>query len=66
MAAVVLVDLKRFTALTDRDEPMQVVGWLDQHLEALGSGIEAHGGEIIKSRWRAVWKATCPSTFCMT
>ena len=47
MAAVVLVDLKRFTALTDREEPMRVVGCLDQHLEALGSGIDAQGGEIV-------------------
>lgn len=47
MAAVVLVDLKRFTALTDREPPLRVVGWLDQHLEALGAGIEAQGGEIV-------------------
>ena len=46
-AAVVLVDLKRFTTLADREEPLEVVGLLDQHLEALGSGIEDQGGEIV-------------------
>lgn len=47
-AAILLADLKGFTALADREDPLDVVGWLDQHLEALGSGVRSNGGEILK------------------
>ena len=47
-AAILLVDLKGFTHLTDHQDPLEVVGWLDQHLEALGQGIGPAGGEILK------------------
>ena len=47
-AAVLLVDLKGFTAATDREDPRRLVGWLDEHLDALGLGVEPNGGEILK------------------
>jgi len=47
-AAILLVDLRGFTALTEREEPLQVVGWLNEHFEAIGNAIAAHGGEILK------------------
>ena len=47
-AAVLLVDLKGFTAAADREDPRRLVGWLDEHLDALGSGVEPNGGEILK------------------
>lgn len=47
-AAILLVDLKGFTAMTDRAEPLRLVGWLDEHLDALGLEVERHGGEIMK------------------
>lgn len=47
-AAILLVDLKGFTAATDREDPLRVVGWLDEHLDALGLGVEPCGGEILK------------------
>lgn len=47
-AAILLTDLRAFTALTDRDDPARVVGWLDEHFEALGEPVAQHGGEILK------------------
>ncbi|MBE7220295.1 MAG: adenylate/guanylate cyclase domain-containing protein, partial [Caulobacteraceae bacterium] len=47
-AAILLVDLRGFNALADSSAPMAVVGWLDDHLEALGQPVLAAGGEILK------------------
>ena len=47
-AAMMLTDLRGFTALADRDDPLRVVGWLDEHFDALGEGIAPHGGEVLK------------------
>jgi adenylate cyclase len=47
-AAILLADLKGFTALTDRADPHRLVGWLDEHLDALGRDVGRHGGEIFK------------------
>ncbi|HEV7439110.1 MAG TPA: adenylate/guanylate cyclase domain-containing protein [Methylobacterium sp.] len=47
-AAILLADLRGFTALTDRDDPLRVVGWLDEHLDALGEPVTRHGGEVLK------------------
>lgn len=47
-AAILLADLKGFTALADREDPLRLVGWLDGHLDALGRAVGAHGGEIFK------------------
>ncbi len=47
-AAILLVDLRGFTALADRDDPLKVVGWLDEHFDALGEPVRRHGGEILK------------------
>ena len=47
-AAILLVDLKGFTAAADREDPRRLVGWLDEHLDALGLGVEPSGGEILK------------------
>jgi adenylate cyclase len=47
-AAILLADLKGFTAAADREDPRRLVGWLDEHLDALGLGVEPNGGEILK------------------
>ena len=47
-AAILLADLRGFTAVADRDDPLQVVGWLDEHFDALGEPVQRHGGEISK------------------
>ena len=47
-AAILLADLKGFTALADREDPLRLVGWLDEHLDALGHEIGRRGGEIFK------------------
>lgn len=47
-AAILLADLRGFTALTDRADPLAVVGWLDEHFDALGKPVAGHGGEILK------------------
>ncbi|KAB1072284.1 adenylate/guanylate cyclase domain-containing protein [Methylobacterium planeticum] len=47
-AAILLADLRGFTALTDRDDPLRVVSWLDEHFDALGEPVARHGGEVLK------------------
>ncbi len=47
-AAILLADLRAFTALTDHQDPMRVVGWLDDHLDTLGAAVVRQGGEILK------------------
>jgi adenylate cyclase len=47
-AAILLADLRGFTALADREDPLRVVAWLDEHFEALGEPVGEHGGEILK------------------
>ncbi|GJE68852.1 adenylate/guanylate cyclase domain-containing protein [Methylorubrum podarium] len=47
-AAILLADLRGFTAVADRDDPLKVVGWLDEHFDALGEPVQRHGGEISK------------------
>lgn len=47
-AAILLADLRNFTRLTDRADPLQVVALLDTHLDALASAVADHGGEVLK------------------
>ena len=47
-AALLLADLRGFTALVDRAPGIEVVGWLNQHLESIGDAVTEHGGEILK------------------
>jgi adenylate cyclase len=47
-AALLLADLRGFTALVDRSPGKEVVGWLNQHLECVGDAITERGGEILK------------------
>ena len=47
-AALFLADLKRFTALSEREDPLAVVRWLNEHFEAVGDAVSARGGEILK------------------
>ena len=47
-AAILLADLRSFTALSDQADPVDVVRWLDEHFDALGDPVAAHGGEILK------------------
>lgn len=47
-AALLLADLRGFTALVDRSRPEDVALWLNQHLECVGDAVAEHGGEILK------------------
>ncbi|WIM13575.1 adenylate/guanylate cyclase domain-containing protein [Enhydrobacter sp.] len=47
-AALLLADLRGFSALADRAAAKEVVGWLNQHLECIGDAVIEHGGEILK------------------
>jgi adenylate cyclase len=47
-AAILLADLRGFTALTGRANPFHVVRWLDEHLDAVGGPVAEHGGEVLK------------------
>jgi len=47
-AAILFADLKGFTAFSERQEALRVVGWLNEHFEAIGLAVAAHGGEILK------------------
>jgi adenylate cyclase len=47
-AAILLADLRGFSRLAGSAEPHRVVGWLDEHLEAVGGPVEEHGGEVLK------------------
>ncbi|NEU14890.1 adenylate/guanylate cyclase domain-containing protein [Methylobacterium sp. BTF04] len=47
-AAILLVDLRAFTKLSDCADPADVVRWLDEHFDALGKPVADHGGEILK------------------
>ena len=47
-AAILLADLRGFTALTSRADPFRVVRWLDEHLDAVGGPVAEHGGEVLK------------------
>jgi adenylate cyclase len=47
-AALLLADLRGFTALADRAPGTEVVAWLNQHLERIGDAVTAAGGEILK------------------
>lgn len=47
-AALLNADLKGFTHLTEREDPLRVVGWLNEHFEAIGNAVTKRGGEILK------------------
>lgn len=47
-AAILLADLKNFTQLSEKYAPGEIVHWLNEHFEAIGSAVEAEGGEILK------------------
>jgi len=47
-AAVLLADLRGFTALAGRADPADVVGWLNEHFDAMGDPVLERGGEILK------------------
>jgi adenylate cyclase len=47
-AAILFADLKGFTAVAEQEDPLRVVGWLNEHFEAIGTAVTARGGEILK------------------
>lgn len=47
-AALLLADLRGFTALVDANPGTDVVGWLNQHLECIGDAVTERGGEVLK------------------
>jgi adenylate cyclase len=47
-AAILLADLRGFTALSGRAAPSDVVRWLNEYFDAIGGPIVERGGEILK------------------
>lgn len=47
-AALLLADLRGFTAVSDRADAGAVVAWLNEHLEAIGEPVAEAGGEVLK------------------
>ena len=47
-AALLLADLRGFTALVDRARGTEIVGWLNQHLECIGDAVAERNGEVLK------------------
>ena len=47
-AAILIADLRGFTSLSEREDPIRIVSWLDEHLDALGSAVDENGGEVLK------------------
>ena len=53
--------------MTEREDALRVVGWLNEHFEAIGDVIAAHGGEILKfvgDGLLAVFPAAADQTPC--
>ncbi|HYM04023.1 MAG TPA: adenylate/guanylate cyclase domain-containing protein, partial [Stellaceae bacterium] len=47
-AALLLADLRGFTALVDTAQPEAVMTWLNEHFDGIGGAITERGGEILK------------------
>ncbi|EJC79688.1 family 3 adenylate cyclase [Rhizobium leguminosarum bv. trifolii WSM2297] len=47
-AAILLADLRNFTALTEAYNPSEIVGFLNEHFELIGGYVEENSGEILK------------------
>ncbi|KQV83168.1 adenylate/guanylate cyclase domain-containing protein [Rhizobium sp. Root1220] len=47
-AAILLADLKDFTSLNERWPPEKIVGWLNEHFDAIAGPVEENGGEVLK------------------
>jgi adenylate cyclase len=47
-AAVLIADLRGFTALAARADPTSVVRLLDEHFELIGAAVEGQDGEVLK------------------
>jgi adenylate cyclase len=47
-AAILLADLRNFTALTEVYQPGEIAGFLDEHFELIGRHVEENSGEILK------------------
>ncbi|WP_062210296.1 adenylate/guanylate cyclase domain-containing protein [Aureimonas sp. AU12] len=47
-AAILLADLRAFTALNEAHPAESIIGWLNEHFEVLGEAVAAEGGEILK------------------
>ena len=47
-AAILMADLRGFTAISNNRPGAEVVGLLNAYYDCLGPAIEAHGGEILK------------------
>jgi adenylate cyclase len=47
-AAIFYADLRQFTSLSEKEDALQVVHWLNEHFEAVGGAVTIRGGEILK------------------
>ncbi|AGS22291.1 adenylate/guanylate cyclase protein [Rhizobium etli bv. mimosae str. Mim1] len=47
-AAILLADLRNFTALTEAHQPGEIVGFLNEHFELIDRHVEENSGEILK------------------
>ncbi|MGR9463713.1 adenylate/guanylate cyclase domain-containing protein [Rhizobium leguminosarum] len=47
-AAILIADLRNFTALTEVYQPSEIVGFLNEHFELIDRHVEENSGEILK------------------
>ncbi|OWV82675.1 adenylate cyclase [Rhizobium sp. R635] len=47
-AAILIADLRNFTALTEVYQPEEIVGFLNEHFELIDRHVEENSGEILK------------------
>ncbi|MFK5004618.1 hypothetical protein, partial [Klebsiella pneumoniae] len=41
-------DLRNFTGMTDSGVGTDLIAWLDDYLDCMGSPVQAHGGQVLK------------------
>lgn len=47
-AVLLYADLRNFTGMTDSGVGADLVAWLDDYLDCMGSPVQAHGGQVLK------------------
>jgi adenylate cyclase len=47
-AVLLYADLRNFTGMTDSGVGTDLVAWLDDYLDCMGSPVQAHGGQVLK------------------
>lgn len=47
-AVLLYADLRNFTGMTDSGVGTDLIAWLDDYLDCMGSPVQAHGGQVLK------------------